>query len=354
MMREPDVDRDGGVAVDELAQAESTRPKGSPVGWAIFVVALLAFMAIIVVTMRTGVDQDPRIANPDAGPYEVPPILEPTRFAIGSISQSVLLFGVLLVISWRQRKLHWIAIIAIGAIFTGVVDPLANWATYASLNPAVPHLPTDWPWIGLAPLSEPAAAFLAGYASYYLVIGLGTYWVADRLVVRRASPTSWAGRHPLGAIFISGWVISFPINAVFQLAWMQAEMLVYTQFWGPMLHVGELRLPLLILFYDPFVYATIAIMCRRDDEGESIVLRRVAAWLPGRQGHRLATSGRQVIAAGLLMILSIMGPITVFSIIRLSGLATTVAYETWPFPPTKVPDPSGLLEDSGKPGPFMR
>ena len=144
-----------------------------------FAVLLAAFVVVVLANVRTGVAHDPRIANPNPGPETLNTgVIKGAPFAIGSLMQSFVLFAVLLGISYRQRRLHWVAIIALGAIFTGLVDPIANWATFASLNPAAAHLPTDWIWIRNAPLSEPASAFLGGYASYYLAIGGSMFWLS--------------------------------------------------------------------------------------------------------------------------------------------------------------------------------
>lgn len=316
---------------------ERDRP-GSRSGWVVFAMLLAAFVVVVVTNMRAGVAYDPRIANPIPGPetLSITGVVEGAPYVIGSMTQSVVLFAVLLGISYRQRRLHWAAIIALGAIFTGLVDPIANWATFASLNPAAAHLPTDWLWVRHAPLSEPAAAFLGGYASYYLAIGGSMFWLARRGLLKRAAPGSFAQRRPLWTVFITAWIVSFPINGLFQLAWMKIGMLTYTQFLGPVIHVGELRLPFLILLYDPFVYATLAILCYRDPTGRSVVLSSVARRLPGRDGLSRDTSARQVAAAGLLMIASIMGPVTVFSAIRASGVATNVVYDEYPFQQTKT------------------
>lgn len=343
---------EGKHRVVEWSTGDVTKPRIT-FGWAAFVAVILVFVGFVLATMRTGVGGDPRIANPSPGPEPYDILLpDAVPFAIMSLGQTVLLFAVLLGISWRQRRLHWAAIIAIGAVFTGLIDPLANWATFASLNPQVPHLPTEWPWVRLAPLSEPVAAFLGGYASYYFAIGGMSYWLAQRLVLRRARPGSIIERRPLLSLFMSAWVISFPFNGLFQLAWMQIGMLVYTQFAGPVLHVGHLQLPYLILLYDPFVYATLAILIVRNDRGESLVLSRLAPRLPGRQGRPRNTSARQVVVAGGLMISSILLPISGFCTIRGLGLADNVMYEDWPFPEAKVYDPYGQVEASGKPGPF--
>jgi hypothetical protein len=276
----------------------------------------------------------------------------PASIVMGTMT--ITLFGVLLWLSWRQRRLHWALIIALGTMFTGLVDPLANWATFASLNPDVPHLPTTWAWFRLAPLSEPALSLLGGYSSYYLLTGFALYWVAKKLVLSRARPMSWVGRHPLLALFLTAWVVAVPLTALQQWQWIDAGMLVYTQFAGPVVHIGHVQLPLLILLYDPFVFATVALLCYRNPQNESVVLTKLAARLPGRESHRRATAGRQVFVAAVLMISSILAPIAAFSIVRVSGAADNPTYDEYPFPIAKVYDPYGDLEDAGKAGPFVR
>jgi len=129
-------------------------------------------------------------------------------------------------------------------------------------------------------------------------------------------------------------------------------MLVYTQFLGPVIEVGHLQLPVLILFYDPFVYGTVAVLACRNAEGQSIVLTRLAAHLPSR--GRASGTVRQILVAGVLMMASILGPIAAFALIRASGTAEHVVYDKWPFPETSVYDPYGDVRDAGKPGPFHR
>ena len=206
----------------------------------------------------------------------------------------------------------------------------------------------------LAPLSEPALSLIGGYSAYYLLTGFALYWVTKKLVLSRASATSWVGRHPLLALFITAWLIAVPLTALQQWQWIDAGMLVYTQFAGPVVHIGHVQLPLLILLYDPFVFATVALMCYRNDRNESVVLTKLAARLPGREGHRRATSGRQVVVAAVLMMSSILLPISAFAVVRASGIADQPTYDKYPYPEAKVYDPYGDLERAGKPGPFVR
>jgi hypothetical protein len=313
-------------------------------------------MAVIVLfSMETGLPEGSRLANPDPGPapYAFSPMAKAVPASIVMSTLTLSLFGTLLWLSWKQRHMHWALIIAVGTLFSGLVDPIANWATFASLNPETPHLPTTWPWFRHAPLTEPALSLLGGYSAYYVLSGFFLYWVTTKLVLARATPASWVGRHPLLALYTGAWVLCIPFNALLQWQWMQAGTLVYTQFAGPVIHLGHVQLPFFILLYDPFVFATIALLCYRDDDNRSVVLTRLAKLLPGRRGHRLATSGRQVVVAGLLVVTSMLGPIGVFSIIRVAGLAERPTYAEYPFPDAKVYDPYGDLERAGKPGPFV-
>lgn len=62
--------------------------------------------------------------------------------------------------------MHWLLIVGVAAFFAGALDPLANWATFASFDPRVPHFPLSWPYFNISPLLEPTLPFLGGYASY--------------------------------------------------------------------------------------------------------------------------------------------------------------------------------------------
>jgi hypothetical protein len=58
--------------------------------------------------------------------------------------------------------------------------------------------------------------------------------------------------------------------------------------------------------------------------------------------------------AGLLVVTSMLLPVGVFSLIRVTGLADKPTYAKYPYPIAKVYDPYGDLEKAGKPGPFVR
>jgi hypothetical protein len=344
------------TAVVDRPATTAAPERPSRIGWTIFLVILAATAVVVLFSMEKGLPEGSRLANPNPGeaPYPFSPMAKAVPASIVMSSLVVGLFGFLGWLSWKQRRMHWALIIAVGTLFTGLIDPIANWATFASLNPETPHLPTTWPWFRNAPLGEPALSLLGGYSAYYVLSGLLLYWIVTRLVLDRVSPTSWIGRHPLLSLFVGAWIVCLPLNALLQWQWMQAGTLVYTQFFGPVLRLGHVQLPFLILLYDPFVFATIALLCHHDDDNRSVVLTKLARLLPGRRGHRHATSGRQVVVAGVLVVTSMLLPVGVFSLIRVSGLADKPTYAKYPYPVAKVYDPYGDLQRAGKPGPFVR
>jgi len=333
---------------------QMVRPRGSGLAWAIAGALYLAFVVLVLVNQRTGVAQDPAIAN---ALVQMPPARHMSllaRLVSPAGLPLILLIAFLAGLSIWQRRLHRFALIAIGSIATGLLDPLANWATFASLSPRQGHFPTEWPWFNLAPLAEPTSVVLGAYTTYYLVTSLLFYWLVNALLLRRMRPSSWIGRHPQLTLFIVVYVLSFPLNMWMQVQWMKADVLLYTQFVGPILDFGGHKLPLLIQFYDPFVYAAIALLCLPDKEGESKVLLRVASSLPAKIGAPTTTSGRQAVAAALVLIASFAVPIGCFCVLRLTGIDYPVIYDQNPFPETTVYDPYGDLERAGKPGPFRR
>jgi hypothetical protein len=340
-------------AVHREQASQPIRPQGSRLAWVIATGLYLLMVALIFLNQRTGVALDPAITNPAV---QMPPVA-PASLVQNLVSPARLPLVLLVVwLAWlsiRQHRLHRFALIAIGSIATGLLDPLANWATVASLSPRQEHFPTDWPWFNLAPLAEPTSVVLGAYTTYYLVTSLLLYWLVSALLLRKAKPSSWVARHPQLTLFSAVYILSFPLNMWLQVQWMKAGVLLYTQFPGPILDFGGHKLPLLIQLYDPFVYAAIALLCLPNADGESKVLVQVASALPGNARSPRTSSGRQAVAAALVLVASFMVPIGSFCLLRLSGIEYPVIYDTNPFPETKVYDPFGDLERAGKTGPFQ-
>ncbi|WP_372747349.1 hypothetical protein [Litorivivens sp.] len=319
-------------------------------GWLYFALAVFLVGTIVAGSADIGVAGTERgIAAATDSPPQGAAIL--SLFMAGPISFALLVFGILLWHSHKQGQLTPATIVALGTLFTGFIDPLANWATFAILNPEIPHFPLSWPWFNLAPLIEPVAAFLGGYSAYYMLIGLGSYWLAGRFLGSPHAPR-WTRQKPFIAMFGAAFVVSLPFNLAFQLAWMEYDVLVYTQCFGPVLRVGNHQYPLLIALYDPFIYATIATLCLPDSQGRSRALVVLTEKLPSVRHENRSAASRQIAVAVVLVWLSILTPISFFAGVRLAGWANTPVYDTFPFPSAKIYDPYGDLERAGKAGPF--
>ena len=147
--------------------------------------------------MQTGLHGDPRTTNPNPGEPSLPPFLGVTNWPLVTSAMSVVLtvafFGYLAWRSVRDRSPHWLLIVGIAALFAGALDPLANWATFAVFDPRVAHFPLSWPYFNISPLLEPTLSFLGGYASYYVLTGLGLL-VAASAIHRATNPPQQLAR----------------------------------------------------------------------------------------------------------------------------------------------------------------
>jgi hypothetical protein len=330
------------MSVAGLAPAPfSTRPvtRRGRIGWWAFGGAIVLLAVVGLLSMQTGLHGDLRTINPNPGPAPYPPVLGVENWPLVTSATSVVLtLGLLATCTWlslRQRRLHWSAVLALATLFTGFLDPLANWATFTVFDPRVAHFPPSWPWVGIAPLTEPSLSFLGGYASYYFLTGLALYWMHERFVRPRAQAESWAGRHALLTLFLFAAAVSVPINAIIQLQWLYVGLFVYTEAAGPIIHVGHVQLPLFMALYDAFLYATIALLCRHDPNGQSVVLVALARRLPSGRTRSEVTSVRLVLIATALLFVAYLVPIGVMSALRVGGLANP-SYDRWPFPTVKI------------------
>jgi Spirocyclase AveC-like len=167
-------------------------PRGDPsptatrLGWCVFGTALLVFAVVALTNMQTDLHGDPRTTNPEPGPAPYPPFLGVTNWPLVTSVMSVVLtvafFGYLVWQSFRQRSPHWLLIVGIAAFFAGALDPLANWATFTVFDSRVAHFPLSWPYFNASPLLEPTLSFLGGYASYYVLTGLGLLAIHQRFI----------------------------------------------------------------------------------------------------------------------------------------------------------------------------
>jgi hypothetical protein len=317
---------------------------------------LLAFAIVALVNMQTGLLGDTRTTNPNPNFAPYSPVLGVTNWPlVTSVASAVLtiaFFGYLTWHSIRRRSPHPLLIVGIAAFFAGALDPLANWATFAVFDPRVGYFPLSWPYFNISPLLEPTLSFLGGYASYYVLTGLGLLTMHRRFIGPRIRHNSWLGRHPLTAVFITGFIAGLPLNALMQLMWLKVGLFVYTEAAGPVLHLAGRQLPVLMVIYDSALFAVVALLCVRDDNGRPAIVARLAQRLPAVGSARITTARLLVVATAVLMS-AVLVPIAVFSLLRFGG-DPKPAYDVWPYPTVKVYDPYGHLEQNGKPGPFYR
>ncbi|OCB30025.1 hypothetical protein A5675_04700 [Mycobacterium malmoense] len=345
--------------------ASSARDETSPqfsrwparAGWGLFIVAYLAFAVITIATIQSGLHGDPTRTNPRPDPAPYPPFLGfdnwPLAVSVSSIPMAIGLIATLVWLSYRQRKVHWAVVIAFAGLITGALDPLANWATFAIFEPRMLHFPLTWPYVNISPNLEPALAFLGGYAAYYLLTGLAILKLHGRLVEPLIPRESWLARHRLVAVFLGAAVVAIPINGLVQFTWMRCGIFFYTEAVGPVLRVGHVRFPLIMSVYDSFIFAMVAVMCVRDEDGELVLISRIARWLPARRGRPKLTLTRQLLVSLTVGLVSFAVPLAVLAGLRAADLSEP-AYDQNPYPGVKVYDPYGHLQNVGKPGPFYR
>jgi hypothetical protein len=332
-----------------------SRRRSRRLGWATAAVVFIAFAIIALVSMQTGLHGNARTTNPNPGVTPYPPFLGVTNWplvtSITSAVFTVAFFGYLAWQSIRQRSPHALLIVGIAAFFAGALDPLANWATFAIFDPRVGHFPLTWPYFNASPLLEPTLSFLGGYASYYVMTGLGLLAIHRRFIEPHLRRDTWLGRHRFAAVFITGFIAGLLINAVMQFMWLKVGLFVYTEVAGPVLHVAGRQLPVLMVIYDSVLFAVVALLCVRDDNGRPAIVAKLAQRLPAL-GPRITTT-RLMVAATAVLMSAVLLPIAVFSLLRIGG-DPKPAYDVWPYPTVRVYDPYGHLERAGKPGPFYR
>jgi hypothetical protein len=201
----------------ELRTADRLR-RPAWVGWATAASVFITLAIVALATMQTGLHGDPLTVNPEPGGAPYPPFLGVTDWPLVSSVTSVLVtigfFGVVTWWSLRDRQPHWALIVGIAALLAGALDPLANWATFTVFDPRVGHFPLSWHYFNFSPLLEPTLSFLGGYASYYVLTGVALLWIHRRFVKPRLH--GWLGRHRILSVFITGFIVGLPLNALMQ------------------------------------------------------------------------------------------------------------------------------------------
>jgi hypothetical protein len=237
----------------------------SNIGWATAASVFVTFAIVALATMQIGLHGDPRTLNPEPGPAPYSPFLGvtdgPLLSSVTSVLVTVGFFGVVGWWSIRDRKPHWALIVGIAALLAGALDPLANWATFTVFDPGVAHFPLSWHYFNTSPLLEPTLSFLGGYASYYVLTGVGLLWIHRQFVEPRLRSDQ---RHRMLSVFITGFVAGLPLNALMQFLWLKVGLFVYTEAAGPVLHIAGRQLPLLMVIYDSVLFAVVAVLCVPD------------------------------------------------------------------------------------------
>ena len=325
------------------------------IGWGVFTLVLLAAAAVILASMETDLGGDPRVTNPNPGPGSLPPFLGlddvPSMANVAPAVGSAVLLGTFLFLSVRRRRLHPGVILVLAITFMGVLDPIANWATFTVFDPRIGHFPLDWPWMRFAPLLEPSFSFLGGYATYYFTVSLGLYWLYHHVVMPRMRAGSWIDRHRLLSLSLFCFVVSIPIDIVMLFGWLRFGIVSFLEGVGPVLTWGGVQLSLGMVLYDSWPFLFIPMLCQRDEDGRSVVLARLARRLPHWSSSPRDSSARQLVAGTALMIAVGLVPFSVFSVLRVTHQFRPT-YDEFPFPAAKVYDPYGDLREAGKAGPF--
>jgi hypothetical protein len=94
-------------------------------------------------------------------------------------------------------------------------------------------------------------------------------------------------------------------------------------------------------------------LCVRDEDGELVLVDRLARRLPSRPGRAKITTNRRLLVAVSVGLVSFAIPLAVLAGLRVGGVSRP-AYDEFPYPELKVYDPHGHLENAGKPGPFYK
>ena len=84
-----------------------------------------------------------------------------------------------------------------------------------------------------------------------------------------------------------------------------------------MLHLFGRQLPLYMVIYDSALFAIVALLCVRDDNGRPAIVATLADRLP-TVGAQITTARLLAIATAVLMS-AVLLPIAVFSLLRIGG-----------------------------------
>jgi hypothetical protein len=344
------------VAERTVSTEEAPPPRKSVLGgvaWALFGVAVFAFIVVAAHNMRAPGDLADRVKNPDVTgtPRPVEPLFgDPhwmTKLQVGTVVMLVVV-TVLMVVFWRRYPRHPVLLCALAC--TGIVwlDPIMNWSPYAVYNPQLWHWPETWPLVSLSPTVEPLVVL--GYVSFYLLPFFPAIWLLRRMQ-RRRPVESFVWRHPLISLGVLVYIIGFVYDAFLEIFCIRAGLYIYSQVipFGSVFAGDTYQFPLLWeSSLVTLVMIPAAVLLYRDDTG-----RTVAEKLAQRLRFfdtRPALTTFAVIFAILNVAYLTYG--LGFAVIKWTHTATSVACP-YPYPEAKTYDPNGFYAEAGQPGPYF-
>lgn len=295
---------------------------------------------------RPGVTGDPLAIRPLMGVAHWPEIIE-----LQTLVAFLVVGGILVWRSWRQRRASIPLLFFVAANGLAWLDPLGNWAPYASYDPHFLHWPDSWPWASLAPNVEPIMGFF-GYFMFYMAAPALAVFVCRRLVLARVGEDSIVARHPLLALTVVTVIVGFAVDLAYELSLLHVGVFSYTQVpsWGSIHRGRPDQFPLLLQAIGttiPFVAA--ALLWWRNSSGLTGAERLAQRWSLTRSRGSVGVFA--VIFAG--MSLGYLVYEVPYVVVRLTNSATVVA-RPWPWCATKVYDPNGRYRAAGEPGPYYR
>ena len=231
--------------------------------------------------MQSGLHGDPRATNPNPGEPPYPPFLGITDWplvtSVMSAALTVAFFGYLgvavdppaqptLAADRRDRSLL--------RRRAGPARQLGDFRRSSIHGSRTSHCRGRTS--NASPLLEPTLSFLGGYASYYVLTGLGLLSIHRRFIepqIRLTAGSAGIGSSPcLSPDSLRGC----RFNALMQFMWLKVGLFVYTEAAGPVLHVFGRDLPLYMVIYDSVLFAVVALLCVRDDSGRPAVVAKLA------------------------------------------------------------------------------
>jgi hypothetical protein len=330
----------------EAAKPEAGRSWGGYISF----VALIAFLALFILSSRRTVD--PRVANPDVQGHP-----RPVKFMfgwdhwiylheVGTVLALVTLI-VIFIVGWKRNPGSPVMLMFLCTTLIVWQDPIMNWSPFAVYNPELLHWPESWPLVSLSPTVEPFLVF--GYVMFYF----GPYFPGVAILRRwqaKRGPDSFVSRHPLVSLGLIVLVIGFIMDACLEIFLVRTGLYIYSQVipFGSVFTGSTFQFPLIWeSFSVTFVMVPAAILCYRDDTGKSVAEKLAA------KAKLFPT--KPVLGTFLVMFVIINVSYFAygawFAVIKASGAATSVACP-WPYPEAKVYDPQGYYEENGKQGPY--